>query len=68
VELNKIFTVIDQKHEIAKKRKEEHSALVNENIWLKREALERDESEKVQKMKIENNKMKELFRNENFSR
>jgi hypothetical protein len=35
---------------------------VAENIRLKREALERDELERVHKMKMENEKMKELFR------
>ena len=48
MELNKMFTEIDQQHEIAKKRNEDHNALVNENIRLKKEALEREESEKVQ--------------------
>ena len=42
-----MFIEIDQQHEVAKKQNEEHNAIVNENIKMKKEALEREESEKV---------------------
>lgn len=42
-----MFAEIDQQHAIALKRDEEHTALVNENIRMKRESLEREETEKI---------------------
>jgi len=58
-----MFSEIDAQHDLALKRDEEHTALVNENIRMKREALEREETGKIQQMKLENDKMKELFSN-----
>ena len=58
-----MFADIDLQHERAKKKDEEDTAQVNENIRMKREALEREETGKIQQMRKENDKMLEFYNN-----
>ena len=58
-----MFADIDLQHERAKKKDEEDTAQVNENIRMKREALDREETGKIQQMRKENDKMLEFYNN-----
>ena len=58
-----MFAEIDQQHEAALKKDEEDTAKVNEKNKKKKEALEKEETGKIQQMRKENLKMLELFNN-----